>query len=201
MEFNFSADPFSQLDLFVKKAAERGLPEPNAMSLATLGSDLRPSVRIVLYKGQVRGGLSFYTNYEGRKARELLQNPAASVVFYWAPLDCQIRVEGRVEKLTRAESEAYFRSRPRQSQLGAWASQQSREVSDLNQIQQALSEIENKFGESEIPCPPHWGGFHLIPDRFEFWFARLGRLHERYCFEKSLDAKNENSWRRFHRFP
>lgn len=197
MDFDFSADPFQQLNDSVATAAGKGLKDANAMALATASRDGKPSVRIVLYKGIVRGGLSFYTNYQGRKGRELLENPYASVCFYWPTLDQQVRVEGRVAPLTREESEAYFRTRHRLSQLGAWASDQSQEIPNLEALQKKVEAFDEQFRDQEVPCPPHWGGFHLVPDRFEFWFGREGRLHERYCYEKA-DA---GLWRRVMRSP
>ncbi|HRO67845.1 MAG TPA: pyridoxamine 5'-phosphate oxidase [Pseudobdellovibrionaceae bacterium] len=196
MNFDFSADPFLQLDGFVKQAAEKGLKDPNAMALATATEEGKPSVRIVLYKGLIRGGLSFYTNYEGRKGRELAGNPFASVCFFWPTLDVQIRVEGEVAPLTRDESEAYFRTRARLSQVGAWASHQSETISGTAELQAHVDEIEKRFQGREIPCPPHWGGFHLIPSSFEFWFNRSGRLHERFCF-----LREGSGWKRLMKSP
>lgn len=196
MNFDHSLDPFLHLDAWVKEAKEKGITDPNAMVLATVGKDFQPSNRVVLYKGLLRGGLSFYTNYNGRKAQELKNNNKASVNFFWASMALQIRIEGEVHKLTREESEAYFRTRPRLSQLGAWASDQSQEVSGIEELQKKLQIIEEKFKGQEVPCPPNWGGYHLIPNYFEFWVGRDGRLHERYCYEK----KN-STWRRFMRFP
>lgn len=197
MDFEFQRDPFEQLDLCVKAASEKGIKDPNAVALATAGSDAKPSVRIVLYKGRLRGGLSFYTNYEGRKGQELLKNPEAAFCFYWPMFDLQVRVEGAVKPMERADSEAYFRGRPRLSQVGAWASHQSEEITGIEQLQKQVDEIEARFAGKDIPCPPHWGGFLLIPRAFEFWFGREGRLHERYCYE----ASEAGSWRRFMRSP
>ncbi|MBX2989008.1 MAG: pyridoxamine 5'-phosphate oxidase [Bdellovibrionaceae bacterium] len=184
MKFDLSADPFHHLDQLVKEAADHGVKDANAMALATLGDNDMPSVRIVLYKGRIRGGLSFYTNYEGRKGRELDHHPLASVCFFWPALERQLRVEGEVKKLTREESEAYFRTRPRLSQLGAWASRQSEKIADIEELEERLIAVEKKYENQTVPCPPHWGGFHLIPSAFEFWFGRNGRLHERYCYER-----------------
>lgn len=197
MTFDFLADPFLNLDKWVHEAAGAGLKDPNAMALATIGADQKPSARIVLFKGWVRGGLSFYTNYEGRKGRELTNHPQASVCFFWASLEKQLRVEGIVTRLTREESEAYFRTRPRLSQIGAWASHQSEEIADHKVLEDRTAELEKKFAGQEIPCPPHWGGFHLIPSEFEFWIGRQGRLHERYVYQR----EGTSSWRRFMRSP
>ncbi|MBX3041734.1 MAG: pyridoxamine 5'-phosphate oxidase [Bdellovibrionaceae bacterium] len=196
MNFDFSADPFQQLDGFVKEAAERGLKDPNAMALATVSEDGKPSVRIVLYKGLIRGGFSFYTNYEGRKGRELAGNPFASLCFFWPTMDLQIRVEGKTAPLTRAESEAYFKTRPRLSQIGAWASHQSETISGTDELQAQVDEVDKRFQGQDIPCPPHWGGFHLIPSAIEFWFNRNGRLHERFCF-----LREGNDWKRLMKSP
>lgn len=197
MSFSFAADPFLSLDRKVDEAAAQGLRDPNAMTLATLGADDRPSARIVLYKGLVRGGLSFYTNYESRKGRDLQSSHFASAVFFWASMHEQVRVEGEVFKLRPEESEAYFRTRPRESQIGAWASAQSDEIKSLDELAAKVEGFERQFAGQEIPCPPHWGGYHLVPSSFEFWIGRTGRLHERYCFERQADG----GWRRFMRSP
>lgn len=196
MSFPFAADPFVSLDQKVAEATAQGIRDANAMTLATVGEGGRPAARIVLYKGLIRGGLSFYTNFKSRKGRELAANERASAVFFWPSLHEQIRVEGRVVKLLRAESEAYFRTRPRESQLGAWASAQSEEIANLDELAAKVELIERRFAGQEVPCPPHWGGYHLVPEAFEFWIGRSGRLHERYCFEKQ-----GRDWRRFMRSP
>lgn len=198
MKFDLTADPFSHLDRLVQEAQKAGLKDPNGMALATVSGDAQPSVRIVLYKGLIRGGLSFYTNYQGRKARELDINAKVSACFYWPTRDTQVRVEGVAAKLTRAESEAYFKTRPRLSQLGAWASQQSQELSSMAELEARIAEMDKRFNGMDVPCPPHWGGYHIVPHAFEFWFAHEGRLHERYVYEKKSDAK---TWRTYMRFP
>lgn len=195
--FDHGGDPFTNLEILVKDASDRGLRDANAMALATVDANtLQPSARIVLFKGLVRGGLSFYTNYEGRKARELAGDTKASVCFFWPTLETQIRVEGATAKLTRAESEAYFKTRARLSQLGAWASHQSDEIPDHSYLEERTAEFSRKFQGQEIPCPPNWGGYHLVPSSFEFWFGRQGRLHERYVYERQ-----GSDWRRFMRSP
>ena len=196
MQFNPALDPTVHLDQWIQAAKDTGLTDPNAMTLATVGPNLQPSSRVVLYKGLVCGGLSFYTNFGGQKAQEIEYNSKVAVNFFWASLARQIRVQGEIAKLTRAESEAYFKTRSRLSQLGAWASQQSQEVSSLQALTDRMKEIEESFKGQEVPCPPHWGGLHLIPNYFEFWIGREGRLHERYCYEKQ-----DRDWRRFMRFP
>lgn len=198
MKFDFSADPLQQLDDSVKEAAEKGLKDPNAMSLATADSKGKPSVRIVLYKGLIRGGFSFYTNYEGRKGRELAANPHGALCFYWPSFDLQIRAEGLVKPLTREESEAYFRTRPRLSQLGAWASRQSEALDGMETLQAEVAGYEQRFLGQDIPCPPHWGGYHLVPLDMEFLFMKSGRLHERFWFSRPSSA---DIWNRRMKFP
>jgi pyridoxamine 5'-phosphate oxidase len=195
MSFDVSLDPFQHLDNWVKEAKEAGIVDPNAMTLATV-KDQQPTNRVVLYKGLLRGGLSFYTNYEGRKGQELSANPKCCVNFFWNTLHKQVRVEGVAEKLTRAESEAYFKTRARLSQLGAWASLQSKEVGSIKELEARLAEMEKKFAGKDVPCPPNWGGYHIIPSYFEFWIGHTGRLHERYCYERQ-----GSGWRTFMRFP
>ncbi len=180
--FDFQIEPILNFENLLKEAENLGVAEANAMSLATLTEAGRPQVRIVLYKGMVRGGFSFFTNYLSPKGQALLKNPAASLNFFWQSLARQIRVEGEVYPLTSQESEDYFRTRNRLSQVGAWASLQSQPLAGFDLFHQRMQEIENKFAGREIPCPPHWGGFHLIPTTIEFWFGRDGRLHERYCY-------------------
>lgn len=197
MKFDPNGDPFRQLDQLIKEAADRGLTDANAMTLATVGENDKPSARVVLYKGLIRGGLSFYTNYDGRKGLELAHRPQASAVFFWPTLSRQIRVEGRTEKLTPAESDAYFQSRPRLSQIGAWASAQSQEIASFDVLRERIEAVEKRFAGTEVPRPEHWGGYLLIPENFEFWFGHEGRLHERYVFERQVGG----DWRRFMRSP
>lgn len=185
--FQFGPNPFQEFERELKKAVDSGLTEPTAMSLATIqvGDDLKPKakVRTVLFKGLVRQGFSFYTNYTSPKSKQLLATPSASLLFLWTPLEQQIRLEGQVEKLTRAESEAYFKTRPRLSQLGAWASSQSERIKNYEELQAQYQKIEDRFQGKDVPCPEHWGGFRLVPDRFEFWFGKPGRLHERFVYQ------------------
>lgn len=195
--FTFEKDPLQNFLELLSLAESKGIPEPNAMTLSTIGLDGRPSSRQVLYKGVIRDGLSFYTNFEGRKSLEIFKNPNVALNFFWAALETQIRIEGRAEKTTRAESETYFNSRPRESQIGAWASKQSEILSSPNEFKLRYDEIEKKFKGQDIPCPPNWGGFLVRPDCFEFWFGKKGRLHERYVYEKS----NQQGWKRFMKFP
>lgn len=193
---DFGRDPLVHFQEFLREAESKGLPEPTGMSLATVNAEGQPSIRTVLFKGLYQNGITFYTNYEGRKGRELLAHPKASVNFWWPILEKQVRMEGFVEKLPRDVSEAYFATRPRLSQLGAWASDQSSEIPDLDFLHNKLKETEKKFEGKTIPCPPHWGGFVLFPQEIEFWIGRQGRLHERYVYQKQGEG-----WRTFLRSP
>ncbi len=196
MAFDFKNDPFENfLELF-KAAQIKGVPEHNAMALATVNEKLQPSVRIVLFKGLVRRGFSFYTNYDGRKGQELDKNNSVAATFFWPHLDQQIRIEGKVEKLTAEESDKYFLSRPRLSQLGAWSSNQSEKIESFESFQKKTSAIEKKFEGQTVSRPPHWGGFRIVPFEIEFWFGKVGRLHERYVYSGS-----DSNWNRFLRSP
>lgn len=182
--FDFKRDPFLHFEELFQEAQQKVTKDPNAMSLATVSKDGFPAVRTVLFKGLIRGGFSFFTNYESPKGRDLIATEKAALLFYWPSLDIQIRLEGPVAKLTREESEDYFSSRPRLSQLGAWASHQSQKIKDHEELEARVLEFEKQFAGKDVPCPPFWGGFHLLPLKFEFWFARSGRLHERYVYER-----------------
>lgn len=195
-DFDWSKDPLKHLDEIIQEATLKKLPDPNAMSLATVSPTGQPSARIVLFRGFIRDGISFYTNYEGRKSLDISTQPQVCANFFWAPLEKQVQIIGRAEKLSRTESEAYFRGRPRISQLGAWASAQSKEIPSFDFFQQKLAEVEKKFLNQEVPCPPFWGGFLIIPTEVEIWLGRLGRLHERYVYQKM-----GTQWRHFMRSP
>lgn len=185
---DFASDPLKVfLDEF-RTAVESKVIQPDAMSLATVDKKGQPSVRTVLYKGIVRGGFSFYTNYESPKSQHLHENPKASLLFFWGALNQQIRIEGSVHRLTRPESEAYFSTRPRLSQLGAWASAQSHPIANLEELEQKVKEMEDKFKDQDVPCPPFWGGFHLVPLSIEFWYGRDGRLHERFVCTRTFES-------------
>lgn len=194
--FDFKKDPFENFLSLYKEAQIKGIPEANAMSLATVNKENKPSVRIVLFKGIVRGGFSFYTNYDGRKARDMEANQNVAANFFWPHLDRQVRIEGCVEKLRREESEAYFATRARLSQLGAWASHQSETIESFQSFQEKLNEIDKRFKDQKIPCPPHWGGYRIAVNEIEFWFGKDGRLHERYIYQKQ-----DNTWKKFLRSP
>ena len=186
--FSFSQDPFKNFEIIFQKAQDQNLKDPNAMFLSTCSEQAVSSVRTVLYKGMVRGGFSFYTNYESQKSQEILKTKRASTLFFWAPMETQIGISGIVEKLTVAESEAYFKIRPRMSQIGAWASHQSQKIKSLEELEARAKEFEKKFAGQEVPCPKHWGGFHILPLKIEFWFGRVGRMHERYIYERESVA-------------
>ncbi|MEJ2540953.1 MAG: pyridoxamine 5'-phosphate oxidase [Gemmatimonadota bacterium] len=165
-------------------AEESGLFLPEAMTLATATSDGRPSARMVLLKGADRDGFTFFTNYGSRKARELDANPHAALVFHWAVLERQVRVEGTVSRVSEEESYAYFRTRARGSRIGAWASDQSRPLPDRRTLEERVKEAEARFHDGEVPLPPHWGGYRLIPRMMEFWQGRANRLHDRWVFRR-----------------
>ena len=182
------SDPIRQFQLWLSDAENANLPLPEAMSLATVTPDGRPTARMVLLK-QVDGyGFVFFTNYNSAKAHQLDINPHAALVFYWPQLDRQVRVEGKVSRTSAEESAAYFRTRPRESQIGAWASPQSEVIATREVLEQRVQELAEKYGDREIDCPEHWGGYRLKPDRIEFWINRVGRLHDRILYELQPDG-------------
>jgi pyridoxamine 5'-phosphate oxidase len=173
-----AADPLQQFQLWFEQALQSQLPEPNAMTLATVGEDGRPSTRVVLIKGVDPRGIVWYTNYGSRKGREIAQRPFAALQFHWVELERVVRIEGRVEKTSDEESDAYFHSRPLDSRLGAWASPQSQVISSRTVLVKAAAEAAIRHALNP-PRPPHWGGYRLIPDSWEFWQGRKSRLHDR----------------------
>jgi pyridoxamine 5'-phosphate oxidase len=178
-ERNLKANPFEQFQLWFDQAIAGEINEPNAMCLATADADGFPSARMVLLKGADERGFTFYTNYESRKGEELEENPHAALVFYWAELERQVRITGDVEKVSREETEAYFATRPRESQLGAWVSEQSEVISGRKTLEDQKAALEKWYEGLEILAPPNWGGYRVKPHEIEFWQGRPGRLHDR----------------------
>ena len=185
---DLDADPIRQFEVWFRQATELGLHEPNAMSLATVDPLGRPLLRTVLLKYFDTAGFVFFTNYESRKAKHIAENPNVSLLFPWITVERQVIVQGRAEKISTAESLRYFVSRPRDSQLGAWVSQQSSVVSSRKLLLQKLHEISEKFRAGEIPLPSFWGGYRVVPETVEFWQGGPARLHDRFFYEKKDGA-------------
>jgi len=189
-ENQVAGDPITQFKRWFDEAALSGQPDAEAMTLSTATLDGRVAARVVLLKGCDDRGFVFFTNYESHKSREIMTNPRVALTFYWHALHRQVRIEGLAEKVTPEESEEYFQTRPRGSQIGAWASPQSEEINDREALERRVGEIETRFKDRPITCPPFWGGFRVKPERVEFWQGRESRLHDRILY-----TLRDNEWR------
>ena len=190
------SNPFEQFNVWFDEAKQSEIVEPTAAILSTVGEDNHPSARTILLKEVNEKGFVFYTNYESKKAKDIASNPNISLLFLWKEQQRQVRIVGQSEKISREESEKYFRTRPRESQIGAWASHQSSVIPDRKSLDNKFEEYRKKFGDKEIPLPDFWGGYVIIPNYFEFWQGRPGRLHDRICYKFE-----DQEWRIFRLAP
>ena len=197
-DFTSAEDPFALFDLWFDQARAKEINDPNAMALATTGADLLPNVRMVLLKGVDSGGFVFFSNSESQKGGELAANPQAALVFHWKSLNRQVRVRGRVEQVTAAEADAYFASRPRDSRIGAWASQQSRPLESRAIFEAAISDVAARYQDQDVPRPPYWNGYRVMPISIEFWHDRPFRMHDRIVFSR---ASADKEWIKTRLFP
>jgi pyridoxamine 5'-phosphate oxidase len=181
-------NPIEQFKVWLQEAIDAGLLEPTAMTLATATKGGRPSARTVLLKNVDEQGFVFYTNYESRKANDIATNPQAALLFFWDRLERQVRIEGRIKKASREQSETYFKSRPHGSQLGAWVSKQSEVIESREVLEEKMRKLENTFSEGNVPLPEFWGGYVLAPETVEFWQGRPSRLHDRLKYSKVFDG-------------
>lgn len=187
---DLNPNPFLQFELWFKQAMEAKLIEPNAFSLATVGTDMMPSIRTVLLKIFDEKGFVFFTNYKSNKAKQIEENPKAAALFAWLDLERQVKIEGNIEKISTTESLKYFLSRPKGSQIGAWVSHQSQVISSRSLLEQKFDEIRRKFVKGEVPFPDFWGGYIIKPTKIEFWQGGQDRLHDRFVYE----LQNDSSW-------
>lgn len=186
-EHDAASDPLELFTRWFDEAIAAAIPEPNAMTLATVDAAGRPAARIVLMKGVDARGVVFHTNYDSRKGRDLAANPRAALLFFWVGLERQVRIDGTVERVSAEDSDAYFAARPRGSQISAWASPQSAQVADRAWLEARVAECEARFASGAVPRPPNWGGMRVVPDRFEFWQGRTSRLHDRLVWSRQGD--------------
>jgi pyridoxamine 5'-phosphate oxidase len=193
---SLDSDPLRQFRRWFREAQAAGVPVPEATALATATPAGRPSARMVLLKHSDERGFAFHTNYESRKGEELAANPRAALLFHWQAQARQVRVEGTVERVAPAESEEYFRTRPPASRVAAWASPQSRPLADRAELERLVAKARERFADEDVPLPPHWGGFRLRPDAYEFWQHGDDRLHDRFRYERDGEG-----WRRFRQAP
>jgi pyridoxamine 5'-phosphate oxidase len=186
-ERDAASDPIELFTRWFDEAVAAAIPEPNAMTLATVDAAGRPTARIVLMKGVDARGVVFHTNYDSRKGRDLAANPRAALLFFWVGLERQVRIDGAAERVSAEDSDAYFAARPRGSQISAWASPQSARVADRAWLEARVAEFEARFASGAVPRPPNWGGMRVVPDRFEFWQGRTSRLHDRLVWSRQGD--------------